>query len=89
MARDIIWAFVEALEREGVPADLAARVAGRIRAEWGGERTYVPKGIGSEKKTEAIASGFVAGWSTADIAAAYGWPPRTVRWYASRRLRRR
>lgn len=90
MARDIIRAFVDALEREGVPAALAERVADRVRSEWGGERAYVLKGSGqprAEKKTAAVGAGFLAGLTTRQMSEVYGWPLRTVQWHARRRRR--
>lgn len=87
MARDIVLAFVEALELEGVAPDLAARVADRLRSEYGGDRCYVPK-LPAQKKTLAVAAGFQSGLSIRQIVETMGLPERTARWHASRRLRR-
>ncbi len=90
MARDIVEAFAEALRHEGLPADLAARVAGRLRSEWGGERVYVQKRDPDERpegKVLRLAAAIAAGVPLRQAFDACGVSRSAGYRWISRRLR--
>lgn len=90
MARDILPDIIRhVLEAAGADLTISTAVEPTLRRLYGGERYYFGKNGAPEKKTQLVGNGFALGLTTRQIAEAFGIPPRTVRWYASRRLRRR